>query len=224
MKASKLLRIGDIIRELRKQKNWTQKELAIKSGINEVQIRRYENNQAIPRDAQLSKIAEAFKVNKDYFFRQQVLSEVKKMDKTIADNPPKTIVLGRDKLTKPFTKPSEKPQNDKEISSNPDQNYIMDIDIDRNQRYNIIMLKYDSGEELTQEEKDYVIQYWKDNRLAEKLKQLPTKFKKLSEVLRQNYELLNTEGREKANEQLEHAVEQIELLTKIPEYQKKSEE
>lgn len=224
MKASKLLRIGDIIRELRMQKNWTQKDLARESGINEVQIRRYENNQAIPRDAQLSKIAEAFKVDKNYFFRQQVLSEIKKMDKTIVDNPPKPVILGQDKLTKSFTRPAQKAQTDKEVSSTLEQNYVMRIDIDRNQRYNIIMLKYEGGEELTQEEKDYVMQYWQDNRLSEKLAQLPAKFKELSEVLCQNYELLNTAGQEKANEQIKHAAEQIELLTKIPEYQKKKEE
>ena len=44
IKASELLRIGDSIRILRKNKGWTQKKLAIESGIHEVQIRRYENN------------------------------------------------------------------------------------------------------------------------------------------------------------------------------------
>lgn len=59
MKASTVLRIGDTIRKLRENKGWTQKKLAEESGVHEVQIRRYENNQAIPRDTQLSKIASA---------------------------------------------------------------------------------------------------------------------------------------------------------------------
>lgn len=49
IKASELLRIGDSIRILRKNKGWTQKKLAIESGIHEVQIRRYENNHSLPR-------------------------------------------------------------------------------------------------------------------------------------------------------------------------------
>ena len=72
MKASSLLRIGDKIRELRESKKWTQKQLAEASQINEVQIRRYENNQSLPRDAQLIKIANALDVNKDDFFKPEV--------------------------------------------------------------------------------------------------------------------------------------------------------
>lgn len=72
MKASSLLRIGDRIRELREDKKWTQKQLAEASQINEVQIRRYENNQSLPRDAQLIKIANALGVDKDEFFKEKI--------------------------------------------------------------------------------------------------------------------------------------------------------
>lgn len=72
MKASSLLRIGDRIRELREDKKWTQKQLAEASQINEVQIRRYENNQSLPRDAQLIKIANALGVDKDDLFKEKV--------------------------------------------------------------------------------------------------------------------------------------------------------
>ena len=33
--------------------------------------------------------------------------------------------------------------------------------------------------------------------------------------------MLNVEGQKKADEQIDRAIEQVELLTKIPEYQKK---
>ena len=72
MKASTLLRIGDIIRELRETKGWTQKKLAEESHIHEVQIRRYENNQSLPRDAQLEKLASALDVDKNIFFKEPV--------------------------------------------------------------------------------------------------------------------------------------------------------
>ncbi len=68
MKASSLLCIGDRIRELREDKQWTQRQLAEASQIHEVQIRRYENNQSLPRDAQLIKIANALGVDKECFF------------------------------------------------------------------------------------------------------------------------------------------------------------
>lgn len=67
IKASELLRIGDSIRILRKNKGWTQKKLAIESGIHEVQIRRYENNHSLPRDEQLQKLANALGVENDFF-------------------------------------------------------------------------------------------------------------------------------------------------------------
>lgn len=85
MKASTMLRIGDIIRKLREDKHWTQKTLSEKSGVHEVQIRRYENNQAIPRDAQLSKIANALGVDKDCFFYQHSHHEVSTQDLAIAE-------------------------------------------------------------------------------------------------------------------------------------------
>ena len=72
MKASSLLRIGDRIRELREDKQWTQKQLAEASQLNEVQIRRYENNQSLPRDAQLIKIANALGVDKEELFKEKV--------------------------------------------------------------------------------------------------------------------------------------------------------
>lgn len=69
MKVCDLLQIGNIIKKLRKEKKWTQKQLAEASQINEVQIRRYENNHSMPRDTQLIKIANALGVGIEYFFR-----------------------------------------------------------------------------------------------------------------------------------------------------------
>lgn len=66
IKASELLRIGDGIRILRKNKGWTQKKLAIESGIHEVQIRRYENNHSLPRDEQLQKLTSALGIEIDF--------------------------------------------------------------------------------------------------------------------------------------------------------------
>lgn len=44
------------------------------------------------------------------------------------------------------------------------------------------------------------------------------------QTLEKYYQLLNDAGKAKANNEMEHAAEQISLLTKIPEYQKKPEQ
>ncbi len=85
MKTSEILRIGDKIRELRENKKWTQKQLAEASQINEVQIRRYENNQAFPREEQLIKIANSLGVCKNYFIEETDSSNSKDIKKVLYD-------------------------------------------------------------------------------------------------------------------------------------------
>ena len=54
--------IGEKIRELRKNSNLTQKDLAKLSGIAEITIRKYENNERNPKKEQIEKIAKVLKV------------------------------------------------------------------------------------------------------------------------------------------------------------------
>ena len=46
---------------------------------------------------------------------------------------------------------------------------------------------------------------------------------RLGPVLNKFYSQLNRAGREKADEQIDRLIDQLELLTKIPEYQKDPE-
>lgn len=57
---------GSIITDLRKQKNWSQTDLADKSGISRVMIGKYERNEASPSIEAAKKIADAFEVSLDY--------------------------------------------------------------------------------------------------------------------------------------------------------------
>jgi len=57
---------GSIITDLRKQKNWSQTDLADKSGISRVMIGKYERNEASPSIEAAGKMAEAFEVSLDY--------------------------------------------------------------------------------------------------------------------------------------------------------------
>lgn len=221
-----MLRIGDIIRKLREDKHWTQKTLSEKSGVHEVQIRRYENNQSLPRDAQLSKIASALGVDKDYFFNQQILDEVRKMDESVSEKNLPPIRLGQNTLDKPITAPANTEYS---------RSITIDTAIDEDHPFNIIQKKIDNGEKLTKEETVLYNLYVK--RALEAMKQ---SLKKFGETLRQSYSqyyaLLNEEGVKEADKQIEQAIEraaqqaheqseqQIKLLAKVPEYQKKPDE
>lgn len=57
---------GKIIAILRDQKNWSQTDLADKSGISRVMIGKYERNDAVPSIDAAKKIADAFEVSLDY--------------------------------------------------------------------------------------------------------------------------------------------------------------
>lgn len=54
--------VGERIKELRKSKGLTQKELALKSGVAEITIRQYESDKRQPRLEQIKHIAEVFNV------------------------------------------------------------------------------------------------------------------------------------------------------------------
>ena len=55
--------IGEKIRKVRKAAHLTQKELAKLSGIAEITIRKYENNERNPKKEQIEKIAKALNMN-----------------------------------------------------------------------------------------------------------------------------------------------------------------
>lgn len=82
----------------------------------------------------------------------------------------------------------------------------------------ILQEKIKRGEELTEEEKTQFNAYMKDA-----INSFSSALKKFGETLKECYQLLNDEGQKKADEQISHAVKQVEMLTKIPEYQKDNE-
>ncbi len=60
------MKIGKIITELRKSKNWSQNDLASKTDISQVMVGKYERDDAIPSIEVAKKIADAFEVSLDY--------------------------------------------------------------------------------------------------------------------------------------------------------------
>lgn len=60
--------IGETIRTLRKEKGWTQEDLARRIGMSRKHISYYENARVFPSEKTLSKLADVFGIEVDEFF------------------------------------------------------------------------------------------------------------------------------------------------------------
>jgi ribosome-binding protein aMBF1 (putative translation factor) len=81
------MNIGKIIMNLRRDKGWSQAELATKIDISQVMVGKYERGDANPSFDVAKKIAEAFEVsleilggkNQNEFFNKDVLQKIKEI-------------------------------------------------------------------------------------------------------------------------------------------------
>lgn len=69
---------GSIITSLRKEKDWSQTELATKSGVSCEMIGKYERGEAVPSIEAAKKIADAFEVSLDYLVGEGINSKFDK--------------------------------------------------------------------------------------------------------------------------------------------------
>lgn len=76
--------VGERIRAERKKKDWTQKQLEDKTGINEANIRKYESGRQNPKAETLQKIASALDVTPAYLMGWEV-HDFEKKGLTITD-------------------------------------------------------------------------------------------------------------------------------------------
>lgn len=60
------MQTGKIIANLRKSNNWSQADLAAKTGVSQVMVGKYERGDAIPSIEVAKKIADAFEVSLDF--------------------------------------------------------------------------------------------------------------------------------------------------------------
>ena len=67
-----------VIADLREQKEWSQSDLANKSGVSRVMIGKYERGEAIPSIEAAKKIADAFEVSLDYLVGEGINSNFDK--------------------------------------------------------------------------------------------------------------------------------------------------
>lgn len=80
------MEFGEKLKKIRKSNNLTQKELAKLSGIAEITIRKYENNERNPKIQQIEKITNVLNMDLENFLDNdsslyQVLNEIKKLRK-----------------------------------------------------------------------------------------------------------------------------------------------
>lgn len=69
---------GNIITALRKEKDWSQADLANKSGVSREMIGKYERGEAVPSIEAAKKIADAFEVSLDYLVGEGINSKFDK--------------------------------------------------------------------------------------------------------------------------------------------------
>lgn len=72
------MKTGDIITKLRKEKNWSQSELASISGVSREMIGKYERSEAVPSIEAAKKISDAFEVSLDYLVGEGINSKFDK--------------------------------------------------------------------------------------------------------------------------------------------------
>jgi transcriptional regulator with XRE-family HTH domain len=66
------MNISKIIGDLRKQREWSQADLATNSGVSREMIGKYERGEAVPSIDAAKKIADAFEVSLDYLVGEGV--------------------------------------------------------------------------------------------------------------------------------------------------------
>lgn len=242
--------IGKQIKIQRKRQHLTQKQLAEKTGIAEITIRQYEAGKYNPKINALNKLCIALDCkitdlidadSKKYyrlFDNEKTLDEIdydhsysfSSSDddlNNIQDEKQRELEKHRakpfklhetDDPSKPFTCPLQSSYDEPNDSHN-DNSLKLHTNtrgIDWEQlddfRFDELMHKLAHGEILTQEELNFKSAY------------LERTLRKIGNIFAKFYSMLNAEGQKKADEQIDRALEQVELLTKIPEYQKKPPE
>lgn len=195
------MNIGEEIKKIRKEAGLSQKELGERLKVSQAMIAQYENGKRIPKVGTIQKIADALGVP-EY--------ELRGLDGSIRINPNPE----REKLDDEAQKILIKIATDEKITKEESQK-VSDY-IKRKQG------DYDNLSKSIKNFVNIISEYLKHNtqmpdEIVQNLKENLQKLTDLTPTMPDFYENLNDIGRKKA-------AEQIDMLTKIPEYQKKPPE
>lgn len=196
MGINEVVQIGNRIKEYRKSKGITQKELALRADIPYSTYSNYENNNREPNREQLQKIATALDVP---------LYELMGFDGSIRVNEN----VESERLDEEAQKIFIRQESGEKIT---EEAQIVSDYIERTQG------DYDKLSKSVNNLTKVIKRYLNENtqipeEIVQVLKESIQRLTELTSTMPNSYENLNDIGREKA-------AEQIDMLTKIPEYQK----
>lgn len=204
--------IAEKLYKLRNDTGLSQKEFADKIGASQSAVNYWENGNRQPRITQIKKIAKAFDIAlyillDDRYELPDITSEAYKnrarfSNEAEMETPPKPFTMPRQDRTEQEAPELKLRTNDG----------VYDYERLDELEYNGIILKLGRGVELSPQEIRFKAAYEE------------RELKKIGNIFAKFYTLLNEQGRKKADEQIARALEAIELLTKVPEYQKKQDD
>ncbi len=243
MGINQYIKIGTRIKEARLAKQIPQKEMAKRLSLSASTYSNYENNYREPKLDLIHRICDELDVSldellgtstmnpelRDEISKQLLRHDVAIVKKKLNDAFLKQLngtQLTEDelKLFNSFIRGYINQHNiiiddadTASITNNVQTIHIDSIDWELNE----IIQKVSRKEELTQEEQQQFNTYLQtfNERWELAKERMNEHFKRLQEILEQ----LNEPGQEKADEQIDRLIDQLELLTKIPEYQKDPE-
>lgn len=197
--------IAEKLYKLRSDNGLSQQAFADKVGVSQSAINYWENGDRQPRIAQIKKIAKAFDVplyillDDNYELPDTTSKAWKERARfsgdTEMEHPPHfTVPTSSD-----IKKKSDKLHSN---SGSVKEGYLDDL------KFNGIIQKIKRGAQLTAEEKTFYDAY------------LERGLRQALETAIKFYFMLNDDGKKKADAQITQFIEQLELLTKVPEYQK----
>lgn len=213
--------IGENIRCLRKKAGLTQKQLANIVGVNEVTIRSYEAGKYEPKTETLYKLVTALKCNiheildkpfdlTDCIFIDIDIDNLDELPKKIEELKETTARARLLNISNPSNPPRFTISTHNEGSPKGELDpTVFNSDIADEQHFTSIIKKMSKGQALTDKEAEFHRNF------------LEKKLRNIGDIFAKYYFLLNEEGQKKADEQISRTLEFLELISKVPEYQKK---
>jgi len=200
------------LKKLRSDSKLTQKQLAEELNVSQNAVYNWENGKREPNLDMMKKIAKVFDIAlyillDDRYELPDITSEAYKnsarfSDDTEMETPPKRFTMPRQDRTY---------QEEPELKLRTNDG-VYDYEHFDKLEYNGLLLKLERGIKLSPQEIKFKADYEE------------RELKKIGSAFAKFYALLNEEGRKKADKQIARALEAIEVLTKVPEYQKKQDD
>lgn len=193
------------LKKLRSDSNLTQKQLAEKLNVSQNAVYNWENGKREPNLDMMEKIAKVFDIAlyillDDTYPLPDITSNAwKKKARFSGDTEMERPPIFTVPMSNDIKKESGKLHSN---SGSVNEEYLDDL------KFNGIIQKIKRGAQLTTEEQTFYDAY------------LERGLRRALETAIKFYFMLNDDGKKKADAQITQFIEQLELLTKVPEYQK----